>query len=408
MGDGGKASLRSILHAYAMLDPEVGYVQGMNFVAAQALICAGMNEGWGFALLCAIMGLREEDIAPAGEEAVEGSVDGWAVVRHPGVKRPGLREVYLDTGCGLAVTSYMVHSLLAKALPRLHAHLQSTQVHPVHYFEMLLTLFSLHLPNRTLFKAWTEYFRDGETAMLRLLVVVLADLEPYIMGEAGPEVQEVVEEDGAAASSDDEAAAAASSAAPRARPASSWKTVERTKPGDFSRTVYLLKAFSNFVQDEAADLALVLREAKEAAATGGEYAGAATVRRSGAPTPPRSDDRAAAGGHSVANRPCGQLFMLSGGRASLQPRDDLVARSLLVPVTRAEVEGMRRRAVRAVERGEADAEVPPQDDVLEVLSDLFFSGAALGGAALSEVQRQGHEALAGIHLLVSAPPAAAE
>ena len=54
-GEEERQSLTNLLEAYAVLDPEVGYCQGMNFVMALILIATEYNEPESFAIFIRIM-----------------------------------------------------------------------------------------------------------------------------------------------------------------------------------------------------------------------------------------------------------------------------------------------------------------------------------------------------------------
>lgn len=277
----GLDALRRLLRAYALVDKEVSYVQGMNFLAAHSYLAADRAEPDAFALLVAIMGPSEEDLlekgpaggtsptsssessslidddaparaggAAASARAAAGADSGWVMVAAQ--RRFGLRKLYLDTSHGLAVTSHMMLSVIRRFLPRLSAFLAESEVLPVHFFEPLLTLFSLQLPKASLWKVWTAYFEDGDAALLRTLVCLLSDLEPYVLGEAGPDLVEV-EHAVAGGSGEGSAGAAEAAAAVGAGAASrrGWKERKPPSRPDFSRTVTILKAFSAYMQEDS-------------------------------------------------------------------------------------------------------------------------------------------------------------
>eukprot|EP00392_Amoebophrya_sp_AT5.2_P015243 g15442.t1 len=54
-GSRGRVFLREVLHATSVAHPEIGYCQGMNFVAGVLLIHTGFDAGACFALLCALI-----------------------------------------------------------------------------------------------------------------------------------------------------------------------------------------------------------------------------------------------------------------------------------------------------------------------------------------------------------------
>ena len=54
-GEIGQKALGNVLTAYAVYNPEVGYCQGMNFMAGFLLIVSGSREKESFCLLTALL-----------------------------------------------------------------------------------------------------------------------------------------------------------------------------------------------------------------------------------------------------------------------------------------------------------------------------------------------------------------
>ncbi|XP_049883648.1 TBC1 domain family member 1 isoform X2 [Pectinophora gossypiella] len=111
----GQLSLYNILKAYSLLDPDVGYCQGLSFVAGVLLL--HMEEAEAFVLL-----------------------------RHLMFRR-GLRKQYLPDMSALQVQLYQLSRLLRDHEPELHAKLEYLDISPALYAApWMLTLFTSQFP----------------------------------------------------------------------------------------------------------------------------------------------------------------------------------------------------------------------------------------------------------------------
>ncbi|XP_039752459.1 TBC1 domain family member 1 isoform X2 [Pararge aegeria] len=111
----GQLALYNILKAYSLLDPDVGYCQGLSFVAGILLL--HMDEGEAFILL-----------------------------RHLMFRR-GIRKQYLPDMSALQVQLYQLSRLLRDHEPELHAKLESLDISPALYAApWMLTLFTSQFP----------------------------------------------------------------------------------------------------------------------------------------------------------------------------------------------------------------------------------------------------------------------
>ncbi|XP_063836449.1 TBC1 domain family member 1 [Ostrinia nubilalis] len=111
----GQLALYNILKAYSLLDPDVGYCQGLSFVAGVLLL--HMEEAEAFVLL-----------------------------RHLMFRR-GLRKQYLPDMSALQVQLYQLSRLLRDHEPELHAKLESLDISPALYAApWMLTLFTSQFP----------------------------------------------------------------------------------------------------------------------------------------------------------------------------------------------------------------------------------------------------------------------
>ncbi|KAI5640083.1 rab-GTPase-TBC domain-containing protein [Phthorimaea operculella] len=111
----GQLALYNILKAYSLLDPDVGYCQGLSFVAGTLLL--HMEEAEAFVLL-----------------------------RHLMFRR-GLRKQYLPDMQALQVQLYQLSRLLRDHEPELHAKLEALDISPALYAApWMLTLFTSQFP----------------------------------------------------------------------------------------------------------------------------------------------------------------------------------------------------------------------------------------------------------------------
>jgi hypothetical protein len=143
-GGMGQSRLRRVLNAYAIHDPQVGYVQGMNFIAAYFLLYASEEDT--FWLLDAIM-------------------------RKP---KFGLANVYSNGMSKLHVAMYQTDMALKQVAPRLHQHLESMDITPIMWLpSWTLPLFASKMPEPALGDSFDRFMEGGWNNMIRTAVGVL-------------------------------------------------------------------------------------------------------------------------------------------------------------------------------------------------------------------------------------------
>ncbi|CAI5482314.1 unnamed protein product, partial [Closterium sp. Yama58-4] len=119
----GQQSLFNVIKAYSVLDKEVGYCQGMGFIAATLLM--SMGEEHAFTCLVFLM------------------------------YRCGLRGVFLPDMQQLQVRMYQLTQLLIHTLPRVHAFFEHLDIKPVMYAaDWFLTLFARTMPHYLVFRVF--------------------------------------------------------------------------------------------------------------------------------------------------------------------------------------------------------------------------------------------------------------
>eukprot|EP01068_Selenidium_serpulae_P017561 Selendium_serpulae@DN6387_c0_g1_i15.p1 len=135
----GKTNIQRVLLAYAFFDPEVGYVQGMNFLVAALLWHSTEEETfWLFVTLMMFYDLRYMFL--------------------PGL--PGLRK-----------RISVLQALLTRCEPYCLAHLEAAGVTvQTMATDWILTLFAYSIPIGPLAELWDQFFDDGWLSIYRLVV----------------------------------------------------------------------------------------------------------------------------------------------------------------------------------------------------------------------------------------------
>ncbi|KAK1443878.1 hypothetical protein BgAZ_207540 [Babesia gibsoni] len=146
----GRLIIRRILMAYAFFDPEVGYVQGLNFVVANLLWhCTEEQAFWAF---ISMMYIYE------------------------------CRCMYLPRLPGVFRRSEVLEKCLEKYIPKLAAHLKSVGVHmPMIASDWLMTLCANSIPIKPLGLLWDAFFDEGWIAIYRFIIYRLMKFEPYLL-----------------------------------------------------------------------------------------------------------------------------------------------------------------------------------------------------------------------------------
>ncbi|BES94923.1 gtpase activating protein [Nesidiocoris tenuis] len=138
----GQLALFNILKAYSLLDPEVGYCQGLSFLAAVLLL--HMSEGDAFYMLKHLMFCR------------------------------GLRARYLPDMGALQVSLYQLSRLLHDRLPDLYAHFDTLDVPPVLYAApWILTFFASQFSLGFVSRVLDLVFADSPNVLHKMAIVLL-------------------------------------------------------------------------------------------------------------------------------------------------------------------------------------------------------------------------------------------
>ncbi|ORZ30464.1 rab-GTPase-TBC domain-domain-containing protein [Catenaria anguillulae PL171] len=146
-------SLATVLEAFAVYRADMGYVQGMSYLAGVLLV--NMDELAAFTTLCNMFRHRQ------------------------GVLNVMYRLDMVRVKAYFAVFEY----LLGLACPELKVHLEEVGVRPEFYlYEWLLSMFSKPLPLDTAHRVWDLFFLWGDLALFRVAVALLKFFEPRLLG----------------------------------------------------------------------------------------------------------------------------------------------------------------------------------------------------------------------------------
>ncbi|CAH0549568.1 unnamed protein product [Brassicogethes aeneus] len=138
----GQLALFNLLKAYSLLDPEVGYCQGLSFVAGVLLL--HMEESQAFFLL-----------------------------RHLMFRR-GLRKQYLPDMIQLQIKLYQLSRLLHDILPDLYSHFDFYDVAPTLYAApWLLTVFASQFPLGFVTRVFDLLFLENPDVIFRVALALL-------------------------------------------------------------------------------------------------------------------------------------------------------------------------------------------------------------------------------------------
>jgi len=145
----GQCGLFNLLKAYSILDPEVGYCQGLPF-------CVGLL----------LMHTEEEQ--------------AFQLLKHL-MFSEGLRRQFNPDMSGLQVSMYQLTRLLAETHPRLYKQLDRLEVDPSLYATpWFLTLFAAHFPLGFVARVFDLIFLEGAGAIIKVGVCLMVECEEQI------------------------------------------------------------------------------------------------------------------------------------------------------------------------------------------------------------------------------------
>ncbi|XP_014887863.1 TBC1 domain family member 1 isoform X3 [Poecilia latipinna] len=146
----GQLSLFNILKAYSLLDPEVGYCQGLSFIAGVLLLHMGEEDA--FNMLKFLM----FDV--------------------------GLRKQYRPDMIILQIQMYQLSRLLHDYHRDLHGHLEQQEIGPSLYATpWFLTLFASHFPLGFVARVFDMLFLQGSEVIFKVALSLLGSHKPLIL-----------------------------------------------------------------------------------------------------------------------------------------------------------------------------------------------------------------------------------
>lgn len=185
----GVGSLRRILRSYARLDKEVGYCQGMNYVAALLLVHATADAKTSAndpMRALAERAASNRSLASEDGEGVAGSPEEdafWLLVSVLRSRRTRLRDCYLPdmSGCHRALKVY--GGLLRRLAPKIANHFEGHGLDPsmfaTHWF---VTIFCAQFPFTLATRVWDAFLAEGMKPVYRVAVALLKAEEKKLLG----------------------------------------------------------------------------------------------------------------------------------------------------------------------------------------------------------------------------------
>jgi len=148
----GRQSLYNVLKAYANYDKQVGYCQGMGFIAGLFLMYLSEEES--FWMLDRVM--RSDKFMMHGLYAIG---------------LPLLQQYF-----------YQFDQLLFSVCPRLHEHLEMNGITPSLYStQWFLTVFAYNMPFELVLRIWDIFLYEGPKIPFRFALAFMQHYEPTIM-----------------------------------------------------------------------------------------------------------------------------------------------------------------------------------------------------------------------------------
>ena len=151
MEGNGKKMLFNILTALAFIRPEIGYCQGMNFIAG-ALINFIDNEEKCFWIFLSF-------------------IDNFE-----------MNFLYLKNMPDYSIRVYQLNYYIKEYFPGLSLHFKKNQINPdVFFSKWILTIFSNYLPFDVLYKVWDVFILDKWKAIFKFSLMILNSMKDKLL-----------------------------------------------------------------------------------------------------------------------------------------------------------------------------------------------------------------------------------
>ncbi|KAJ1547665.1 GTPase-activating protein, partial [Cladochytrium tenue] len=149
-GGPGQESLFNVIKAYSLFDPEVGYCQGLAFIAGPLLL--NMPDEEAFCVLVRLM------------------------------KGYNFRELFTTSMAGLQLRLYQFDKLLEEMLPAVAKHLEEQEIKSTMYAsQWFMTLFAYRFPLEIVFRIMDIVFAEGIEAIFRFSFALLKRNQDVIL-----------------------------------------------------------------------------------------------------------------------------------------------------------------------------------------------------------------------------------
>jgi hypothetical protein len=160
----GHQNLYKVLRAYSAMDPEVGYCQGMNFLASMPLFFLPLDESfWVFNYMMHELGWRE-----------------YFTARYPRLHK----------------SMQILNKLTAIHLPELSAHLKANNIHSSTYAtfaqQWFMTCFTYTVKLQSVIRIWDMIFTEGHDYAFAVALTLLQSHSKHMLTLFGQDLQEYV------------------------------------------------------------------------------------------------------------------------------------------------------------------------------------------------------------------------
>ncbi|KAK9832050.1 hypothetical protein WJX81_002190 [Elliptochloris bilobata] len=155
-GAAGQAALRRVLLAFSAHAPSMGYCQGMNYLAAMALLALACAEEGAFWVLAAM-------------------IDDGGIL---------YRNTYAHNLVGAHVEMRSLEELVAAKLPRLHRRLAELGCDmTILATDWFLCLYATSVPCETALRVWDALLNEGGKVLYRVALALLRAAEPDLAAQ---------------------------------------------------------------------------------------------------------------------------------------------------------------------------------------------------------------------------------
>lgn len=189
----GVASLRRVLRAYAELDSDTQYCQGMNSVAALLIVhvCDDDTIDAARRSVNDPMPIKRSINDEIGGRQPKNRLDGsaeedafWLFVAALRAPRTNLRDLYGPGMVGACKALRVFNTLLERINPKLHAHLAEQNCYPDMFAtHWIVTIFAAQFPFALVARVWDMFLAEGWKPVYRVAVALVAAYEAQLLAK---------------------------------------------------------------------------------------------------------------------------------------------------------------------------------------------------------------------------------